>query len=164
MCWMNEWIPNDLLVGVQAEVEPPLYKCVSNWSWPDDFLGSFPSLRFCESVILGSPLTGKQTLPPWVIRWWPVLDLLDPWTHPLQEALLGSAGSLISSSRKGSVRNLWEELPGALRGSRDRVLRGSFKTFYKVKVCSKNKPTRLFKKLLNPYVHNTHFFEGPVSL
>lgn len=53
---------------------------------------------------------------------------------------------------------------GLKGGSSDWALRSSFKKFYKVKVCSKTKPTRLFKKLLKPYVHNSHFFEGPVSL
>lgn len=130
--------------------------------WLFGFFSISEILRVCDSRVSTHWQANSTSLGDSMMA--RVLDLLDPWTHPLQEALLGSAGSLISSSRKGSVRNLWEELPGALRGSRDRVLRGSFKTFYKVKVCSKNKPTRLFKKLLKPYVHNTHFFEGPVSL
>lgn len=52
------------------------------------------------------------------------------------------------------------QLPGALRGSNDRALRGSFKKFYKVKFCSKNKPTRLFEKFQKPYVQLSLFLKG----
>ena len=89
-----------------------------------------------------------------------VSGLLAPRTQPPQEAansrLLWQPGTHIKHREKLCWKP-WEQLPG---GFSDWTLCGSFKKFYKVKVCSKNKLTRLFKKLLKPYVHNSHFLKG----
>lgn len=127
MWWMNECRDNALLIAgeVQAEVEQPLYKCASHWGWLDNFSGSFPSgesLRFCESVILGSPLTGKQILPPWVTHRLPRSQVFWLLTHPLKDPFSGSAGSLILQHKE---RLCWKSLGAAAWGSKGAQVIGS---------------------------------------
>ena len=126
------------------------------------FRGVSEILWVCDSRV---PTHWEKILPPCMTHLWPRSQVSRLQGHnPLKRQLTpGSSGSLVltSSTGRSYVGNLRSSCLGALViGPSVAPLRSFTRLRFGKASLRDATLTRLFKKLLKPYVHNGHFLKG----